>query len=92
MMSNQFETGESIPHQTTWQDIARGYRQILVEKVIPALVQVHGEKNLTSLATAMEAIDTEADLLVAKQEAPETTIEERWQRWQREHNKVRDEK
>ena len=70
-MSKQFETGEGLTHQTTWEDIARSYRQVLTQ-ITNAFAHTYGNEAMEKLVSMLEAIDMEADVLVKHELDSET--------------------
>lgn len=61
-------------HETTWRDIARGYRDILTQ-IINAFANTYGKEVMEKLVSMVEAIDTEADLLATREQVEEYTDE-----------------
>lgn len=52
----------TMTHETTWQDIARGYRDVL-SQIINAFANTYGKEAMEKLVSMVEAIDAGADLL-----------------------------
>lgn len=67
----QCETGEGLTHQTTWEDIARSYRQIITQ-IVTAFTNTYGNEAMEKLVSMAEAVDREADVLVKAELDSET--------------------
>ena len=74
-MSDQFERGEGLTHQTTWQDIAHGYRHIF-ERLMPHLTRVIGEKATDLITGMIGEVDAEAKLLAKNETNIKDAVQE----------------
>ena len=52
-------------HETTWEDIARGYRQVLTQ-VIFSLADTYNFEAMQKLVSSVQALDAEAELAGGK--------------------------
>lgn len=53
-------------HETTWEDIARGYRHVL-EQVLDTAGKVNGHQLVKNVNDIVKPLDVEADLLAKKE-------------------------